>query len=143
VRTYAREAAGIPALPGSCRWERDGERLVSTLTVDGEPVIRTTARVTENAQGTLGGHLNYYARRQLPAPVGGTSMVDELIELPLPFVANLYEASVEDVEFRFPEGTPQGRLAPVQPLEVGSVLYGDVTFTYSMGRQILDYLQEV
>lgn len=141
VRTYAREAAGIPALPGSCSWERgtDG-KLVSTLTLDGTTAIRVTANVNDQLLATLGGHLNYYAHRQFPAPTGGVAAVSELIELPIPFVAQVYDASVDAVEFTLPEDHPANRLAPLQPLDVASVLYGKVTFTYPMGRRLLDYL---
>lgn len=142
VRTYAREAAGIPAMAGSCAWDRDGGKLVSTLTVDDRSVIRTTATVGDTLQATLGGHLNYYAHRQFPAPEGGAAAIDELIELPLPFIAEVYEASVDGVEFTFPESHPAGALAPLQPFEAPSVLYGKVTFTYSMGRRIIDYRDE-
>jgi hypothetical protein len=142
VRTYAREAVGIPALPDACAWERTGDRLVSTLTVDGTPVIRTTA-VTEDRQvGTLGGHLNYYAHREFPAPEGGRPVISELIEVPIPFVAELYPARVEGIAFSFPEGSVPSRLAPVEPLQAPSVLYGKVTFTYSMGRRIKNYMSE-
>lgn len=140
VLTYAREAAGIPAMYGVRRGEVFDGTLVSTLQVDGRDAITARATVTENAAGTLGGHLNYYAHRQIPRPEGGRAAISELIELPLPFVLDLYEASVEDIAFDFPEGHPAGRLAPVSPLSVPSVLWADVTFTYSMGRVIRDYL---
>lgn len=140
MRTYAREACGIPAVPGACRWERGDGRLVSTLSVDGQPAIRATAAVTAQRLMTLGGHLNYYAHRQFPAPAGGTAALSELLEFPLPFVAELYDARVEAVEFSFPAGDPAARLAPRQPFEAPSVLYGQVTFTYSMGRRLRDYL---
>jgi acetoacetate decarboxylase len=45
VRTFAREQAGIPALPGECTWTVEGDRLVSRLSVDGATVIEATARV--------------------------------------------------------------------------------------------------
>lgn len=142
VRTYARETAGIPAMSGVRSWTRDGSRLVSTLTVDDRPVIQATATTEDRPQGTLGGHLNYYARRQLPSPEGGVVALDELIELPLPFVAELHEASIDGVEFSFPDGHPAAALAPLQPFEAPSLLYGKVTFTYSMGRRIIDYRDE-
>jgi acetoacetate decarboxylase len=140
VRRYAREAAGIPALPGSCSWSREGNKLISTLTVDDQPVIRAVASVTDTFEGTLGGHLNYYSHRQFAAPDGSSAVVSELLEFPLPFVFDLYNVTVEDVEFSFPEGEPATELAPVQPLDVASALHGKVTFTYSMGRRIRDYL---
>jgi acetoacetate decarboxylase len=140
--TYAREAAGIPARFGVRRGEVSNGQLTSTLTVDDHAVITATASVTDNGQGTLGGHLNYYAHRQFPRPEGGQAALSELVELPLPFVAEMYEASVEDIVFDFPDAHPAGALAPTQPLEIGSLLYADVTFTYSMGRQIHNYLTE-
>ena len=43
-------------------------------------------------------------------------------------------------KFDFPDGHPAMRLAPIEPVQTPSLLYGDVTFTYSMGRQIKNYL---
>ncbi len=142
VLAYAREGAGIPALPGVRRSNVTDGVLTSTLSVDDQDVITARASVTDTPAGTLGGHLNYYAHRQIPRPEGGTAALSELIELPLPFVVDLYEATVDDISFSFPEGHPAARLTPVTPLNTPSVLYGDVTFTYSMGRTIRDYLQE-
>lgn len=142
VISYARESAGIPAHLGRRTGELSGSTLTSTLHVDEQPVITATAEVTDNALGTLGGHLNYYANRWIPAPEGGRAVVDELIELPLPFVADLYEAEVTGIDFNFPDGHPAARLAPTDPTEITSVLYGDVTFTYSMGRTVRDYLAD-
>ncbi len=142
VLAYAREAAGIPAMHGIRRRELAGDRLTSTLQVEGRDVITARMSVTENQVVTLGGHLNYYAHRQIPRPEGGQAAISELIELPLPFVMDVYEASVQDISFDFPEGHPAGRLAPCTPLSVPSVLWADVTFTYSMGRVVRDYLQD-
>jgi len=141
VLAYAREVAGIPAMHGVRRSETVDGTLVSTLAVDDRDVITARAIVTDVPAGTLGGHLNYYAHREFPRPEGGAAAISELIELPLPFVADLYEATVDDISFDFPEGHPAASLAPVSPLKTPSVLYGDVTFTYSMGRKIKNYLQ--
>jgi hypothetical protein len=140
VRTYAREQAGIPALPGECTWTHEGDRLRSRLTVDGATAIETVATVGTEEVGVLGGHLHYYAHREIPVPAGGTNAISELLEIPLPFVAHLREAQVEDVSFHFPEGSPFARLAPVTPLDVTGVLHGRVTFTYSAARRVRDYL---
>jgi acetoacetate decarboxylase len=142
VIAYAREGAGIPAQYGTRRSTVEAGVLTSVLTVDGADVVTARATVTDNPLGTLGGHLNYYAHRQIPRPEGGRAALSELIELPLPFVADLYEATVDDVAFDFPEGHPAARLAPVTPLSTPSVMWADVTFTYSMGRVIRDYLAE-
>jgi hypothetical protein len=140
MRMYAREFCGIPALPGSCSWQHIDNELLSTLTVDGRPVIKATAEVGDEPIGTLGGHLNYYAHRQFPRPEGGGATLSELNEFPLPFTVELYDAKVKDIEFNFPDGEAASILQPLQPIETPSVLYGKVTFTYSMGRKIKDYL---
>jgi acetoacetate decarboxylase len=142
MRMYARESCGIPALPGSRSHNIIDNELVSTLTVNGNPVIKATATVGDEHLGTMGGHLNYYAHRQFPLPEGGGSALSELIELPLPFTVELYEANVKDIQFNFPDGEPASLLKPLQPLETPSVMYGKVTFTYSMGRKIRNYLEE-
>ena len=140
VISYAREGAGIPALPGVRTAEVTDGKLTSALSVDGSEVIKLAASVTDDHAGDLGGHLNYYTHRQIPQPFGGYAALSELIELPLPFTVKLYEASVDDLKFSFPEGHPAQRLAPTDPLNITGLLYGDVTFTYSMGRVIHDYL---
>lgn len=47
VISYAREGAGIPAMPGVRSTTSDGNKLTSTLSVDGSPVIEVQANVTE------------------------------------------------------------------------------------------------
>jgi hypothetical protein len=142
VLAYARESAGIPAMHGERRSEENAGVLTSTLSVNGRDVIQVGASVTDNPIGTLGGHLNYYSHREFPAPEGGSAALSELLELPLPFVVDLYEASVDSITFDFPEGDPAVQLAPLEPIDVPSVMYGDVTFTYSMARRIKDYLHD-
>lgn len=142
VISYARESSGIPAMYGERTATTENGVLTSTLAVDGTDVITAKASVTGAPAGTLGGHLNYYAHRQIPAVEGGSAVISELVELPLPFIVDLYEASVDEITFGFPEGHPAAALAPTSPLEVPSVLYGDVTFTYSMGRVVRDYLAD-
>ena len=56
---------------GVRRGEISGGTLTSTLQVDGRDVITARASVTDNAAGTIGGHLNYYFHRQIPRPEGG------------------------------------------------------------------------
>lgn len=139
MQAFVRETLGIPCLPGACSWERDGEELTSTLTVDDESVITVEASVDDEQIDTLSGHLNYYTRRQLPDPSGGHPQVDELVEIPIPFACEVATATVSDVAFDFPEKSTFGQYAPVEPLSTPSVLYGSITITYSQGRQVRDY----
>jgi acetoacetate decarboxylase len=143
VLTYARETSGFPAMYGERRAVLDDGELTSVLSLDGRDVITMRAAVTENGTGTLGGHLNYYTRRQVPRPEGGRCAIDELIEIPIPFVVDTYDAAVSEIRFDFPDGHPAARLAPSSPLSTPSLMWADVTFTYSAGRVVVDYLGEV
>jgi acetoacetate decarboxylase len=140
VCAYVRESIGVRAMPGERRAESRDGKLQSILKVEGRDVIRVTASTSEEAAGTLGGHLNYYSHREFLAPQGGTPVLSELLEFPLPFIADLYGAQIEDIAFDFPDGHPAARLAPISPLETPSVMHADVTFTYSMGRRLQNYL---
>jgi acetoacetate decarboxylase len=142
VLAYTRETSGFPAMYGERRADiRDGT-LTSVLELDGRDVITMRAAVTDEPMGTAAGHLNYYTHRQLPALDGGRCAVSELVEIPIPFVADTYSASVEDITFDFPDGHPAARLAPVSPLSTPSVMWADVTFTYSVGRSVRNYLED-
>ena len=142
MQAFTREASGIPTLAGSCSWEEEDDSLVSTLSIDGEAVIEAEASVGAEQIDTLTGHLHYYAHRQIPDSAGGQAQINELVEFPIPFVSELYEAEVERVEFDFPEGSRFQQFAPVEPLSTPSVLHGTVTFTYPQGRCVRDYLAE-
>ena len=140
MRNYVRDNVGAKAQHGDTRKEVKDGKLISTLTIDGRDVISVSATVGDKIVATLGGHLNYYAHREVLRPDGGAPVVSELIELPLPFVADVYDSTVHDITFNFPEGHPAARLRPLTPLEAPSVLRADTTFTYSLGRTIKNYL---
>jgi hypothetical protein len=141
VRSYAREAVGIPAEPGSCAWHRHADgRLDSVLTVDGAPVIRLTVEATETPGDRMGGTLNYFTHRQIPNLDGHGFAIDELVFVPIPFVVESFKARPVGLEFAFAEGHAAGRLRPIRPVAEATLLYGTVTFTYSQARRILNYL---
>jgi acetoacetate decarboxylase len=142
MQAFARELGGIPSQAGTCTWEESDGELTSTLSVDGRAVIEATAEVGDEQIDTLTGHLHYYANRQIPNPAGNEAEINELVEFPIPFVSELYEAAVTDVEFNFPEGSRYQQFAPTAPLSTPSVLHGTVTFTYPQGRTVRDYLTE-
>ena len=142
MQRYTREGGGIPSLSGSCEWEQGDGNLVSTLSVDGETVIEAEASVGDQQIDTLTGHLHYYSHRQIPDPTGSQAQISELIEFPIPFVSELYEAEVDSIEFDFPEDSRFQQFAPTEPLATPSVLHGTVTFTYPQGRRIRDYRNE-
>ena len=140
VRTYARESVGIPARPGSCSWNRDGDLLTSVLDIDGAPAIELKANVTAEHLGNVGGLLNYYTRRVIPSLDGSGSTVDELVYVPIPFVTEAYKATPVSLDFKFPSNDHMAELRPIGPISDAELLYGKVTFTYSQARQFKNYL---
>jgi Acetoacetate decarboxylase (ADC) len=141
VRSYAREAVGIPAQPGSCEWHRtERGKTASVLTVDGKPVIRLVAATSERPAGKMGGLLNYFTHRQIPNLNGSGFAIDKLVYVPIPFVVESYEARPISLEFSFPEGHRANRFRPIRPIEQASLLYGTVSFTYSQARSMVNYL---
>ena len=132
MEAFAREQYGLSPREGSCSWERDGDDLVSTLSVDGRDVIEARATVGDEQVGTMTGQLNYFSSRETAAqPVsdGGSGLVG----YPIPFVSDLQPAEVDAVEFDFDDASPASALAPAEPLRTPSVMHGRVTFTLPRG----------
>jgi hypothetical protein len=124
MRRYA-EVHGVPALPGGqTTVELDGDRLVVTLTLDGSPAIRTTARVELGNRVRANGQLRYITR------VNG-----EFVSGRYAYVADLAETfTVESLEFLDPNH-PIYQLRPADPLTVTfGIYYADMWFCYPGGE---------
>lgn len=126
VRAYASER-GVPASPGSTTLEVADGVLTATTSVDGRPLIRSTARVGDAVEITVGGHLRYITR------VG-----NRLVAGNYPYVGDLVGGfSVESIEFLDP-GHPVYALRPASPLDVveGSCFYSPSdSFVYPGGEE--------
>jgi hypothetical protein len=126
MREYAAER-GVPASPGSTTLEVEDGLLVATTSVDGVPIIRTTARVGEVADIVLGGHLRYVTR-----------VKNRLIAGNYPYVGELVSAfEVRSIEFLAPDH-PVYALRPASPLQVvtGSSFYAPRdSFVYPGGEE--------
>jgi hypothetical protein len=115
---------GVPASAGTTTLELDGGRLVATSLADGQPVIRTTARVEIGSPQRTTGQLRYITR------VSG-----DLVSGRYPFVADLAESfEVESVEFLDAQH-PVSALRPAEPLDVTFGFYSpSITFCYPGGQ---------
>jgi len=148
MQTFTRELGGIPAQTGATSWEWDGDHLTSTLSIDGDAAIQLEADAPNpdgenyNRQERVTGHLNYFARRQLPSMQGNQAKVDELVQFPIANVFESYKAEVTDIEFSFPDDHRAQKFAPTESLQVDEVLYGDSTFVYPQGRVIHEWNEE-
>ena len=117
-------AQGVPAGAGTTTLELDGGRLVATSLVDGQPVIRTSARVEIGSPQRATGQLRYITRQS-----------GELVSGRYPFVADLAENfEVESVEF-LDAPHPVSALRPAEPLDVTFGFYSpSITFCYPGGQ---------
>ena len=117
-------AQGVPASAGTTTLELDGARLVATSLVNGQPVLRTTARVEIGSPQRTTGQLRYITRQS-----------GELVSGRYPFVADLAEAfEVESVEFLDAQH-PVSALRPAEPLDVSFGFYSpSITFCYPGGQ---------
>jgi Acetoacetate decarboxylase (ADC) len=126
VRAYA-SARGVPATAGETTLEVDGGVLTATTSVDGRPVIRSTAQVGDEVELTLGGHLRYI-----------TQVKGRLVAGNYPYVGELIGGfSVTSIEFLDPDH-PAYDLRPASPLEVvaGSCFYSPRdSFVYPGGEE--------
>ena len=115
---------GVPAEGGETTLELSGGKLVATTLVDGDPIIRTTARVEVGSPAHATGQLRYITR------VDG-----ELMSGRYPFVMDTAETfEVEAVEFLNPEH-PVSALRPADPLEITFGFYSpSISFCYPGGE---------
>lgn len=124
----ARYAAqrGVPASPGTTELEVSDDRVVATSSIDGKPVIRTTARIDSSPLSRATGQLRYITRDP------GTG---EFVSGRYPFVANNAGGfQVESLEFLDPTHDVYA-LRPADPLTVTFGFYSpDITFCYPGGE---------
>jgi hypothetical protein len=118
-------AHGVPAGSGETGLDLGGGRLVATTFLDGEPAIRTTARVEVGTPGRATGQLRYLTR-----------LDGQLVSGRYPFVMDAAEAfEVESVEFL--GGGPESlqALRPADPLQVIFGFYSpSISFCYPGGE---------
>ena len=140
VRTFARESVGIPAQPGSTSWTRNGNALTSELKIHGTSAIVLKADVTDKHVATVGGLLNYYTRRTIPSLAGGEASLDELVYMPIPFVAETYAATLVSLEMKSELEPHVAALRPIEDIKSANLLFGKLSFTYSQARRLKSFL---
>ena len=118
-------AHGVPAGGGETQLELQDGRLVATTVLEGEPAIRTTARVDLGTPGHVTGQLRYVTRVE-----------GDLVSGRYPFVMDAAETfEVESVEFL--GGGPESlqALRPADPLQVTFGFYSpSISFCYPGGE---------
>ncbi|HKP18765.1 MAG TPA: hypothetical protein VJT84_09810 [Gaiellaceae bacterium] len=118
-------AHGVPAGSGETELDLDAGGLVATTVLDGEPAIRTTARVELGTPGHVTGQLRYVTR------VDG-----QLVSGRYPFVMDAAETfQVESVDFLGAGPESLQALRPADPLHVTFGFYSpSISFCYPGGE---------
>lgn len=106
MRGYVQER-GVPASPGKTTVEVEGDQLTATTSVDGEPVIRTTARVSKEVGSVARGHLTYVSKNGRRLTAGNYAYIGE--------IAASFE--LKSLEFLVKKGHPLWPLRPAEPLQ--------------------------
>jgi hypothetical protein len=126
MREYAAQR-GVPASSGSTTLEVAGGIVTATTSVEGRPIIRTRARVSDVADIVLPGHLRYVTR------VG-----NRLIAGNYPYIGELVSTfEVQSIEF-LDDQHPVYALRPASPLQVmtGASFYAPRdSFVYPGGEE--------
>ena len=125
MREYAVREYDLPAEPGATELTKEEDRVVATTSLDGRPVIRTTARASDEIAMTASGSLTYVRRKD------GRDMAGNF-----PWIAKLADGfAIDGVEFLDP-AHPVYALRPADPLEIvaASSFYSpDDSFVYPGG----------
>jgi hypothetical protein len=125
MRAYTIREYDLPAVPGETVIEAGGGTATATTSLDGTPVIRTTARIGGGTAMVARGQLTYV--RQM----GGRFMAGNF-----PYIADIDDGfEVQAIEFLDPDH-PVYALRPADPLEVvapSSFYSPDDSFVYPGG----------
>ncbi len=131
MREYAERVYGLPAVPGTTDLTAGGGTVTATTSLDGSPVIRAQASISDDILMVARGQLTYV--REL----GGKMFAGNF-----PFIADLVDGfSLNSVEFLDPDH-PVYALRPADPLDVvvGSCFYSpDDSFVYPGGIEEVSF----
>ncbi len=131
MREYAERVYGLPAVPGTTDLTAGGGTVTATTSLDGSPVIRAQASISDDILMVARGQLTYV--RELDGKMFAGNF---------PFIADLVDGfSLNSVEFLDPDH-PVYALRPADPLDVvvGSCFYSpDDSFVYPGGIEEVSF----
>lgn len=117
MREYTKKV-GIPAVEGMTVTEVKDGKLTATLTVDGKPVIVSTADVGSELSPPGGGHLNYFGL--IPAEQSGESK-NQVVKYPIPWNGGVVETTNVKIKFKAPKGHPLNKVKPKNDTPVWAI----------------------
>lgn len=117
MREYTKKV-GIPAVEGMTVTEVKDGKLTATLTVDGKPVIVSTADVGSELSPPGGGHLNYFGL--ILAEQSGESK-NQVVKYPIPWNGGVVETTNVKIKFKAPKGHPLNKVKPKNDTPVWAI----------------------
>ena len=126
---------GIPAMEGYTTTTVENGKLTATLTIDGKPMIVSTADVGSELGSMGGGHLNYFG---LINTEKSGKKINQVVKYPIPFIGGTVDLKNPKIIFSAPEDHP---LAKVKPLaaEPAWAVWMKGSFVYPQQQVIHEY----
>ena len=101
---------GIPAKDGMTTTVVENGKLTATLSIDGKPMIVSTADVGSELGGMGGGHLNYFG---LINTEKEGKKLNQVVKYPIPFIGATVDLKNPKVTFTAPENHPLSKVKPI------------------------------
>jgi len=126
---------GIPAMEGYTTTTVENGKLTATLTIDGKPMIVSTADVGNELGNFSGGHLNYFG---LISTEKSGKKVNQVVKYPIPWHGGTVDLKNPKITFSAPADHP---LAKVKPLaaEPTWAVWMKGSFVYPQQQVIHEY----
>jgi len=134
------EKAGIPVNENTnvvTTTETKDGKLTATLTMDGKPVIVSTADVGDELSPLQGGHLNYFGLIETTED-GKTK--NQVVKYPIPFIGGVVDTQNAKIKITAPEGHPLNKVKPIADPTWAVWMKG--SFVYPQYQVVNEYMTE-
>ena len=115
---------------------KDG-KLTATLTMDGKPIIVSTADVGDELSPLQGGHLNYFGL--IDTSDDGVTK-NKVVKYPIPFIGAVVDTQNAKINFTAPQGHPLNKVKPTSDPTWAVWMKG--SFVYPQYQVVNEYTTE-
>lgn len=109
MRAFTKKV-GIPAKQGYTTTTVENGKLTATLSIDGKPMIVSTADVGSELGGFSGGHLNYFG---LISSEKEGKKVNQVVKYPIPWNGGTVSLANPKIKFMAPQDHPLSKVKPI------------------------------
>lgn len=115
---------------------KDG-KLTATLTMDGKPIIVSTADVGSELGNFGGGHLNYFG---LISSEEGDKTKNQVVKYPIPWNGGVVDTQNAKITITAPEGHPLNQVKPIA--DPAWAIWTKGSFVYPQSQVVNEYTTE-